>query len=197
MTAPYVPNLAELLSGHVSRSLAELHTAMPGRVERYDSTTQTADVKPLVKRKVADEAGTESLESLPVVPSVPVVFPGAGDYGITFPIARGDTVLLVVASASLDRWLARGGEVDPADERAHALSDAVAIPGLRARPDALGSVPNSALHVRGGKVYIGDGTFVETPGAASDAVVTGEQIDTFTGQPMSLLMSKSPKVFSK
>lgn len=194
---PYVPNLAELLSGHVSRSLSELHTAMPGRVERYDRTTQTADVQPLVKRAVADEAGVESLESLPVVPSVPVVFPGAGDYAITFPIARGDTVLLVVASASLDRWLARGGEVDPDDERTHALSDAVAIPGLRARPDALGSVPSSALHVRGGKIYLGEGTFVETPGTASDAVVTGEQIDTFTGQPLSLLMSKSPKVFSK
>jgi hypothetical protein len=73
-------------------------------------------------------------ESLPVITDVPVVFPGAGDYSVTFPIAKGDTVLLIFAEGSLDQWLTKGGEVDPQDDRRFSLTDAIAIPSLRHGP---------------------------------------------------------------
>ena len=44
-----------------------------------------------------------------------------------------DVVLLVFCSASLDKWLDRGGEVDPLSDRRHALSDAIAFTGLQSR----------------------------------------------------------------
>jgi len=47
------------------------------------------------------------------------------------PVAVGDTGLLVFCDGSLDVWLSKGGLVDPLDDRHHALSDAVFIPGLR------------------------------------------------------------------
>jgi hypothetical protein len=50
---------------------------------------------------------------------------------LVLPVSVGDTGLLVFADGSLDVWLARGGVVDPLDDRHHALSDAVFIPGLR------------------------------------------------------------------
>jgi hypothetical protein len=101
-------------------------------VESYDATTQKASVQPLIKRGYYDEkGGVRQAESLPIITGVPVLFPGGGGCRITWPIAVGDTVLLVFSEASLDKWVVTGGEVDPRDDRRHSLSDAVAIPGLR------------------------------------------------------------------
>ncbi|MGN6108539.1 MAG: Gp138 family membrane-puncturing spike protein [Kofleriaceae bacterium] len=125
------PSWAEVLSGAIDTALQEVFVAMPGRVESFDAATQRASVQPLVRRAYYDAELDETVnERHPVIPDVPICFPGAGDWRLTFPIVKGDTVLLVFASCSLDRWLSRGGEVDPEDDRRHSLSDAVAIPGL-------------------------------------------------------------------
>ena len=76
------------------------------------------------------EDGTNQTGPLPVIPSVPVCFPGSGAFRVTFPVAKGDTGLLVFCSRSIDRWLSEGGSVDPQDDRTHDLSDAVFVPGL-------------------------------------------------------------------
>lgn len=129
-----------------------MRVALPGRVESYDAATQTCSVQPYVQDGIKDETGTRQAVRLPVVTSVPVVFPGAGAYSITWPLAVGDTVLLLFASSSIDRWLALGGEVDPIDDRRHHVTDAIAIAGLRALPDALGAaaVDSGAMVISGG-----------------------------------------------
>lgn len=155
MSDDTTPTLRGFVDSLVSRGLEGMRVSMPGRVEAYDATTQKADVQPLVKRRYTDAAGVEQVERLPVVPSVPVIFPGAGEYSITFPVDIGDVVLLVFADSSLDLWLARGGEVDPEDTRSHALTDAVAIPGLRPFRSAIDGVPSDALVVTGAEVRLG------------------------------------------
>jgi hypothetical protein len=125
------PTLAEVIRTALDARLAEVHVSLPARVERYDEVKQLVDVKPLLREAVFDADGVESHVSLPVITNVPVVFPGAGGFRLTFPVAAGDTVLLVFAERSLDQWLSSGGgEADPVDLRQHALSDAVAMPGL-------------------------------------------------------------------
>lgn len=124
------PSLAAVLNTFKAQMFADMRVSLPARVERYDASTQTADVKPLLKDAFVEEDGTRAIESLPVVTNVPVVFPGAGGFRLTFPVRAGDTVLLVFADRSLDAWLAQGGEASPSDDRRHNLSDAVAIPGL-------------------------------------------------------------------
>lgn len=104
----------------------QIHTALPGRIESYDHEKQKADVKPLLKRVYKDG---EVLD-VPVVPSVPVVFPRGNSSSLTFPLKKGDGVLLVFAERSLDKWLSEGGIVAPDDPRKFDLTDAVAIPGL-------------------------------------------------------------------
>ncbi len=131
--AARTPTLAEALTGALDSRLSDVFTALPGRVEKYSSSTRRADVKPLIKRTTLDEEGNRIAESLPVITDVPVMFPGSGGVRVSFPVAVGDVVLLVFASASLDKWLDRGGEVDPLSDRRHSLSDAIAIPGLTAR----------------------------------------------------------------
>jgi hypothetical protein len=132
------PNLAELLRVAMENRLLEVHTSLPGRVEKINASTQTVDVKPLIKRRYADPDGTEVDESLPVIPRVPLAFPRAGNFKITWPIRKGDLVDLVFTETSRDNFKAGdGGEVDPDDFRRFDLSDAVAYPGGHPESKAL------------------------------------------------------------
>lgn len=128
--APRSPTLAEVLRGAIDARLADLHTAIPARVEKYDAATQMVECKPLIKSSILGEDGKPITETLPVVVNVPVVFPGAGGFRLTFPIQPGDTVLLIFSEASIDEWLNDGAEVLPGDARRFNLSDAIAVPGL-------------------------------------------------------------------
>jgi hypothetical protein len=131
------PSLGEIIRRALDARLAGVHVALPGRIEKYDAAKQKADVLPLVK--------TPEGESMPVVCNVPIVFPGSGGFRITFPVKKGDVVLLVFSDRSLDIWKSEGGEVDPRDTRQHALSDAVALVGLRSFDDPLEDVPTDSM----------------------------------------------------
>ena len=128
------PTLRQAIDVFLDRRLEEVHTALPGRVESFDATKQTVDVTPAVQALALNEDGTRAPYTLPVLADVPLIFPGGGGYRETFPIAAGDTVLLVFAESSLDSWQAQGGIVDPQDRRRHHIADVVAIPGLHPNP---------------------------------------------------------------
>ena len=121
----YYPELAEVILDAIDLRLLELHTAMPGYIEKFDASKQLADVQPALKRAFANG----KVEPLPVVTNVPVVYPRSSKFSITYPLEVGDPVLIIFSERSIDRWAAQGGIVDPADTRKHALSDAFCIPG--------------------------------------------------------------------
>lgn len=148
------PTLRALVSAAIEDATADIYTSFPARVESYDATKQRCSVQPLVHRVYEDEAGGRRSERLPVLTDVPVEFPGAGKWRLTFPIARGDTVWVECSSVSLDLWLQRGGEVDPEDPRHHALSDAVARPGVRDFAHALTGVSTSSMVLGNGDVSV-------------------------------------------
>lgn len=127
-TLDRTPSLADVIRGMIDNRCQDLHVALPGRVESY--ANGRAIVKPLIKGSYLDESGTRVSESLPAIPDVPVMFTGGN--GISLTVQKGDVVLLVFASKSLDRWSRLGREVDPKDTRCHDLSDAIAIPSLQA-----------------------------------------------------------------
>lgn len=115
------------------------HVCLPARVEKYDHTQQRVEVKPLLRRAYADG----EVEGMPVVVNVPLIWPRSGGAQMTFPVKKGDTVMIVMADRSLDRWLSQGGEVTPDDRRQHDLSDAIAVPGLVPFADFSGQVESS------------------------------------------------------
>lgn len=125
------PTLAEVFDIARNAIINSINVAIPGRIEKYDEAEQKADVKPLIKLAQLGSDGERIVDTLPVIPEVPVVFPRNGDYFMSLPLAKGDFVLLVVCSQSIDRWVASSGDdVDPADPRRHDWSDAVCLPGL-------------------------------------------------------------------
>lgn len=125
------PSLPEVLNTVKDRWFQDLRVAIPARVERYDASKQVIDASPQVKELYEDAEGEQVPLQLPVICDVPLVFPGAGGFHITFPVAVGDTVLLVFSDRSIDAWKSEGGVTSPVDHgRRHHITDAVAIPGL-------------------------------------------------------------------
>lgn len=120
------PSLSQLLQMAGRQVSGQISVSQPGTVTGYDHSTQKASVRPIIKRGYSD--GREDVQ--PVIHEVPVIFPRSSGASLTFPVTPGDTVLLVFSDIALERWLADGKERGPGDLRQHALTDAVAIPGL-------------------------------------------------------------------
>ncbi len=141
------PTLAEVIRAAMDCREVEHHTSLPCRVEKIDPAGKFVDVKPLIRRRFLNPDGTEINESLPVIPRVPIAWPRAGKFFITFPIKPGDLVEVVITEASRDAFQAGAGtsrdapregargETDPDDFRRFDLSDAWAYPG-GGHPDA-------------------------------------------------------------
>lgn len=124
------PSFTNAILQTIKTQLAGINLSLPAKVVTYDAATVSVSVQPLIRRRVEQEDGTLAHESRPIIEGVPLVFPGLGANRITFPVNPGDLVTLQFASSSLDRWLAKGGEVNADDDRHGALSDAIAIPGI-------------------------------------------------------------------
>lgn len=124
----FTGTLAELLKQAINHELTEFHVCMPGKIETYDSSDNTATVKPTISRRMRGAA--EPIE-YPVIPKVPVVQPRTAKARINFPIESGDPVLLVFADRNIENWLQSRGDAprEVRDLRRHDLSDGFAILG--------------------------------------------------------------------
>jgi hypothetical protein len=134
--------LYEVIRKACDNAAERLFVAMPGRIEKYDSVRQCAEVKPMLKLGVVCSDGSQAVDKLPVLVDVPVVFPRGGGYFLTFPLAKGDLVLLIFIDRSIDGYALSTGqtEQEPVDLRTHDISDAVAIPGFYPFPRAVKDV---------------------------------------------------------
>lgn len=106
-----------------------VYTAIPAVVLDVGSlaSQQTVTVQPLIDRVYSDDVVQKPSQ----VFNVPVMFPSAGGGLLSFPIAVGDTVLVVYSMRSMEEWLeGAGSNVTPNDNRHHHATDAIAIPGL-------------------------------------------------------------------
>lgn len=187
------PELSEVIRRGARGELIEVHTAIPAKVVKWDAATQRADCKPLVQRAYLDETGARVVESLPVVPGVPVQFLGSGPYRETYPISDGNLQLdgatvaattgtLVFFECSADKWLTGdGAEVDPEIDHSHALTDAVFVPGLRPFGAALKSVPSDHAtigHDQGVQVHLHKGvvTVADDETMGTDFVALAQKV---------------------
>ena len=140
------PTLVDLIKTAIFSALTETHTCMPGIIDSFDASTQTATVLPAIQRLPKKAEDTPA--NIPPVVQVPVIFPSAGGYSITFPVAHGDEVLLIFSERALDSWQQAGGIRPPASLRHHDYTDAVAIIGLHSNPKALSSYATDGLEIR-------------------------------------------------
>lgn len=145
----------------IAAAAAKLHVAFPARVERV--ADGRVDVRPEIGRATECRDGSTLHEELPVIASVPIVFPRAESIGVVFPVSVGSYVLVVCCDRNIGEWLRTGRRERTADVGAHVLDGAVAIPGLF--PDAsaidpdhmvLGSLESGpSIHIDDDQVRLG------------------------------------------
>lgn len=201
MSDQRTPRLTDVLKTLLERAKTEIRVALPAVVQAYDATKQTVDVQPLLQELATDVTGASSPVTLPLVPSVPVVFPGGGGFRLTFPIAQGDIVLLVFADRSIDVWSSGAGAtpVDPVALGRHQLADAFALPCVHAFGSPLASAPTTgaSLGADGGPtIEFGKSGIVlgnpATPAAVArlgDAVAVAPGMATWIGSVAAALSS--------
>lgn len=117
----------------IEAAVSDVNTTVPGTIVSFDASRNRAVVRPSLPKRLAD--GTEL--AAPDIHEVPVQWPTAsGGVLFTMPIRPGDGVTLHFAQRALDEWLT-GDATAPQDPRRYDLTDAVAVPGLRAAMPAV------------------------------------------------------------
>lgn len=127
---------------------AAMWTALPGIVQSVNWTEMTVSVQPSIQGKVLNPNGSVSTVNLPVLIHVPIVFPSAGGFTMTFPIAPGDEALVVFAARCIDSWWQLGGVGAPIENRMHDLSDGFAIIGPKSIPNVIPEISTTAVQIR-------------------------------------------------
>lgn len=135
---------------------SQIWTAMPAIVVAVDLTKQTLSVQPAIQGSVTDADGVATDTNLPLLVDVPIVWPRAGGFALTFPIKKDDEVLVVFASRCIDAWWQSGGIGTQAELRMHDLSDGFAILAPTSQPKKLTAVSttNAQLRNEAGDTYL-------------------------------------------
>jgi hypothetical protein len=121
--------LPEAVQFLIDANIEGVHTCIPGIVTSYDGhKTRRATVQPSVRLPSSNGV----LMDIPPIGGVPVVFPSSALGTLFFPINPGDGVTLVFSEVGIGRYLQSSGSdlADPGSLDRHALTDAIAIPGL-------------------------------------------------------------------
>ena len=123
------PSWAALMRRAADERVGQMHTAIPGRVVKYDAATQKAWVQPVVKG-ISPVDG--SSVKMPQLPSMPVVFPQGGGFSITWPLKPGDTVLVIFSEQAMAQWLISGNDdAEPEHPWRFELTDGIVLAGMR------------------------------------------------------------------
>jgi hypothetical protein len=136
---------------------SSMWTAMPGIVQSVDFEAMTCAVQLAIQGTIQNEDRTTTAVNYPPLEDLPIVFPSAGGFSITFPIAKGDEVLVVFGARCIDSWWQSGGTQNrPMEARMHDLSDGFAIPGPRSQPKTIDSISTTDFQIRNedGTVFI-------------------------------------------
>lgn len=152
---------------------AEIWTALPGVVASVDLAAQTVAVQPAIQGSVSAPDGSVQNVNLPLLVDVPIVWPRAGGFALTFPIKAGDEVLVVFASRCIDSWWQSGGVGQAAEVRMHDLSDGFAILAPTSQPKKLNGVSDANVQLRDEAGT----TFLEITPDGKARLVAASQID--------------------
>ena len=139
----WIGNEEEALKVMTENYIQNARVAIPAIIVQFDPQKQTASVQPAIKDTLQGQS-----VALPELSDVPVQFPRAGGYSITFPVKAGDECLLVFSDMCIDGWWQSGGIQNQAEKRRHDLSDACAILGITSVPKALKNVCMEGVEIR-------------------------------------------------
>jgi hypothetical protein len=117
--------------------------AGPAKITSFNADLQRVDVQLMIQQIINGKNVSHA-----ILVDLPLVFPTAGDYCITFPIAVGDEVLTIFADRCIDGWLKSGDISRQVTHRVHDISDGFALVGVNSEPNKIGSYSTDHLEIR-------------------------------------------------
>lgn len=146
------PTTRGAIQSLIDRRDRNFQTALVARVKSYDRDLQTAVLEPQLLEYYEP---TQDTQQLPDLDNVPVMFPGASDYSITWDLSPGDFVMVLCTKYSLDIWRQRAELSDPGDSRKFGLSGATCYP-VRVNPDGAETdeVKADGMVIAAPKIYL-------------------------------------------
>lgn len=186
MSLRQITTIRETIRAFIAENQMELNTAIPGVVDKFDGDARTADVAvPITDYRQAD-TGRSNENPWPVLPEVPVWYPGGGNWEQDWALKNGDPVLLVFCQRNIANWFLSDGRepVSAGGPEMHGEGSAICIPRLYPRGKKGEPVHGDDLTVRGS-----GGNFVVEAGrsefgkrGAGDAVALASKQDPFNMQ---------------
>jgi hypothetical protein len=124
---------AHEIKNTVTEILHEIHTAIPGKIVKYNPAKCEAEILPYGKFKKP----TGEWLDYPRLNHIPILFPQScgQDLTVVYPVNPGDECLIIMQEQTLDVWRGEGASSD--NDLRFDLTNAVAIMGLFAKPQAL------------------------------------------------------------
>lgn len=120
------PDFDDVLSILKNNIFASLNCIQIGKIEEYDTATQTVSVALQVKARSNGDAIIE----YPLLVDCPVVVMQGGGAYLEFPIAAGDFCLVLFNDRDMDNWFTAANVTAPKTRRKHSLSDGFALVGI-------------------------------------------------------------------
>lgn len=180
--------MADVIDESVQSILEQVHTALPGVIVTYDGTTAT--VKPSILKQF------KNLEILPYpeISGVLVQQYRTSRGGIHTDLLPGDPGLIVFTERNIDNWALSGAPSIPADRGKFDLKDAIFIPGILPKPQAIAAIAsNQPLHTNLYRTDAGIINFynsVESWGKLAQdfltAIISLTTINAVSGSPLTL-----------
>jgi hypothetical protein len=187
------PTLYDTIQSVVQTLMLDLNFCLPAKIVAYDKATQYADVQIQLYQKFSDG----SLVLPPVIPNVPVKHPRAqgGAAFMHMPLTAGDDVTLVFSQRSLDNWKTQGGESDPNSTRKSHITDAYALIGGSAIPDAFSPATDDAIEIVNGTAAINiypSGKFKITNGTDDLISLVQQGFQTLSEDTVNTMLGPQP-----
>lgn len=122
------------------------HTINIGEVTAFQKTKPPkASVQIVLKRLFEGEDGARQIA---ILDDCPIIYPGAGDWWLTFDLKVGSNVLILYNERSIADWLDQGGIIEPSKTRTFNESDAIVIAGILPDPDNFDEIDGDCIALR-------------------------------------------------
>lgn len=172
------PDLTEYIQGRKNDIKSEINCIAIGTVQSFDSNDQTVNVQINYVRVLTGGTATDApnnddttrkLVPYPILVKCPLMMLSGGQAVITFPVAQGDSCIILFNDRDMDTWWNSGIVGNPPNSaRLHDLSDGIVIVGIRNLTNAIQGYFN------GFKIGYGNASITIDP--SGNIIITGTTV---------------------
>lgn len=124
----------------------ELNCHKVGVIQSFDAAKQTASVQLVDFINLFTINGALTLPYSLLIHCPIIIMKNKGG-GLTSPVRVGDECLVFFNDTNLDNWQVNGGQQQQATQRAHNITDAIAIVGLHSYVNSVAEYNNAATEL--------------------------------------------------